>query len=303
MRKFRKFFTVIIISMIIFINYNFNYVFADTATAEGDVDVTTSNVSTISSHLIGIRVWPKAEKGEIYIHSDGNDCEDVDFRWNVNEVIIIVNTDSNGQPFKYKGKYYKCSVMHITGWPAGTNSTTEFTADEIAKHFENLTMHCEGGRIYQRWILINDVKDTNPSGKKENVDTDIDGVEKSPDVTNQATSGGVVTKKQNQGTKSLKDMIADATSFVNPEKDPDGNEPVNETTFQQGISELYNIFFAIGMAVAVITGMILGIRFITASVEGKAEIKELLTAYMVGCIVVFGAFGIWKLVLTILSTI
>ena len=105
MRKFRKFFTVIIISMIIFINYNFNYVFADTATAEGDVDVTTSNVSTISSHLIGIRVWPKAEKGEIYIHSDGNDCEDVDFRWNVNEVIIIVNTDSNGQPLKNKGKY------------------------------------------------------------------------------------------------------------------------------------------------------------------------------------------------------
>ena len=35
--------------------------------------------------------------------------------------------------------------------------------------------------------------------------------------------------------------------------------------------------------------------------EGKAQIKELLVPYIVGCIVVFGAFAIWKLLVTILS--
>ena len=52
---------------------------------------------------------------------------------------------------------------------------------------------------------------------------------------------------------------------------------------------------------AVIIGMVIGIQFMTASVEEKAKIKESLVPYVVGCVVVFGAFGIWKLAVTVLS--
>lgn len=33
--------------------------------------------------------------------------------------------------------------------------------------------------------------------------------------------------------------------------------------------------------------------FILSSAEGKAKVSETLVAYIAGCIVVFGAFGIW----------
>lgn len=35
-------------------------------------------------------------------------------------------------------------------------------------------------------------------------------------------------------------------------------------------------------------------QFITGSIEGKAKIKEALVPYIIGCIVVFGAFFIWR---------
>ena len=41
----------------------------------------------------------------------------------------------------------------------------------------------------------------------------------------------------------------------------------------------------------------------TGSVSQKAKIKETLIPYIAGCIVIFGAFGIWKLVVTIMSSV
>lgn len=34
--------------------------------------------------------------------------------------------------------------------------------------------------------------------------------------------------------------------------------------------------------------------FIISSAEGKAKVSETLVAYIAGCFVVFGAFGIWR---------
>ena len=39
------------------------------------------------------------------------------------------------------------------------------------------------------------------------------------------------------------------------------------------------------------------------SVEQKAKVKDSLVPYIAGCIVIFGAFGIWKLVLTLLESV
>ena len=39
------------------------------------------------------------------------------------------------------------------------------------------------------------------------------------------------------------------------------------------------------------------------SIEQKAKVEDSLIPYIVGCVVIFGAFGIWKLVLTILEGI
>lgn len=68
-------------------------------------------------------------------------------------------------------------------------------------------------------------------------------------------------------------------------------------------NSIYNILFSVGVVIAVIVGMILGIKLMLAPVGERAEAKKMLVPYVVGCAVVFGAFGIWKLVVTILQAI
>lgn len=63
---------------------------------------------------------------------------------------------------------------------------------------------------------------------------------------------------------------------------------------------IYNVLLILGTVIAVIVGSVLGIQFITGSVEQKAKVKDSLIPFVIGCIVIFGAFGIWKLVITIL---
>ncbi len=35
--------------------------------------------------------------------------------------------------------------------------------------------------------------------------------------------------------------------------------------------------------------------------EGKAEVQKALVPYVIGCVVIFGAFAIWKIVVTVLQ--
>ncbi len=64
-----------------------------------------------------------------------------------------------------------------------------------------------------------------------------------------------------------------------------------------------NILIAIGTVIAVIVSSILGIKFMIGSVEEKAQIKEALVPFVIGCIVIFGAFTIWKIFVIIGNSI
>ena len=85
------------------------------------------------------------------------------------------------------------------------------------------------------------------------------------------------------------------------EKDENGNpiEILNQKQLQKNINQIYNVIFGIGVALSVIIGSILGIKFMIGSIEEQAKIKETLVPYALGCIVVFGAFGIWKIIITL----
>ncbi len=62
---------------------------------------------------------------------------------------------------------------------------------------------------------------------------------------------------------------------------------------------IYNTLLAVAIVVAVIVAMVLGIQFMAASADEKAKVKEALIPFVVGCIVVFGSFTIWKVVVEI----
>lgn len=100
---------------------------------------------------------------------------------------------------------------------------------------------------------------------------------------------------------SLDDVVGDADDFL---AKADGKDDVITQGKLQSFSQtFYNILLTIGIVVAVLAGLIIGIKFMEGGVEEKAEIKELLIPYLVGCIVVFGAFAIWKIAVTILSEV
>ena len=109
------------------------------------------------------------------------------------------------------------------------------------------------------------------------------------------------TSAGNSSEQSLDDVINDAGEFV--EKTADDDLKYDESKLQAFSKTLFNIALVIGVFVAVIVGGILGIKLMTSSAEGKAEAKTLLVPYVAGCIAVFGAFGIWKLAITILQGI
>lgn len=69
----------------------------------------------------------------------------------------------------------------------------------------------------------------------------------------------------------------------------------DEGLFQNNISSIFNAAFAVGVVLTVVIGGVLGIKFMVASAEDKAKIKEMLIPYVWGCVVIYGAFGIWKL--------
>lgn len=100
-------------------------------------------------------------------------------------------------------------------------------------------------------------------------------------------------------SSSLDDMIGDADSFLNK----GDSEHITTSSLQEFSNTFYNILLTIGIIAAVIAGMVIGIKFMMGGAEEKANIKEILIPYVVGCAVVFGSFAIWKLAVTILSQI
>ena len=102
-------------------------------------------------------------------------------------------------------------------------------------------------------------------------------------------------------TYALGDIISSADNFIEDGKN-EKNVGLDEGVIQELSNTVYNILFILGIVIAVIWGLVIAIKFITGSVEEKAEVKKTLIPYVAGCVVLFGAFTIWKLVVTILQS-
>ena len=109
---------------------------------------------------------------------------------------------------------------------------------------------------------------------------------------------GILPEDTGDGEITVDETIDGAMDFVNS-----GDDIIAQDRLQETIGSLYNVLLVIAMVVAVVTGLIIAIRFMTSSVEGKAEVKKTLVPYVISCAVTFGAFGIWKLVVEILNNL
>lgn len=97
---------------------------------------------------------------------------------------------------------------------------------------------------------------------------------------------------------SIGDIVSQGDSFVSEGKILIDQEKLNESQ-----SQIFNILLAIGVVLTVVVGGYLGIKFMMASAEDKAKIKETMIPYVLGCVVIYGAFGIWKIIITVLDQV
>lgn len=94
-------------------------------------------------------------------------------------------------------------------------------------------------------------------------------------------------------------------SVINSGKDflSQGNSTIvgapNETELQSISSTVSGILLTIAIIVTVISTVVMGINFVIQSVEEKAKIKESMVPWIIGIIVAFGAYGIWKITMGI----
>lgn len=95
----------------------------------------------------------------------------------------------------------------------------------------------------------------------------------------------------------ISDVITGGDSFIKAGEDEDVS--IDKTKLQNASNVIYNILLLAGMVAAVVISGILGIKFMIGSAEEKAQIKDALIPFVIGCIVVFGAFGIWKMFIEI----
>jgi hypothetical protein len=97
----------------------------------------------------------------------------------------------------------------------------------------------------------------------------------------------------------LGEMEKDAASFITKGHAQAGN--INYTNIASEFSGLGSILTMIGAGVLVAVTTYMGIKYLTAGPEAQAKLKTQLVGVVVSGIVIFGAYGIWKLVIEIAS--
>lgn len=123
---------------------------------------------------------------------------------------------------------------------------------------------------------------------------------KDQNSSEETPSTGVLAEPGSLSAKHTPDeIIKEGNSFIQSGTE----QTIKQDQVQQASTTLYNVLLSIGMFAAIAIGVYLGIKFMSSSADDKAKVKEALIPYIVGCVVIFGAFGIWKLLIMLLQPI
>ena len=119
------------------------------------------------------------------------------------------------------------------------------------------------------------------------------------------SSGGAGTSEWTKGQEQKTnwgDIFTTGDDFIKKGSGSQ-NSIIDENQLRENLSSIFRILTTIGISLSVIIGGILGIKFMMASAEDKAQIKEMLIPYIVGCVVIYGAVTIWVIVIKIMEQI
>lgn len=78
---------------------------------------------------------------------------------------------------------------------------------------------------------------------------------------------------------------------------------VSITPSEEGLKKISNtvsnVLLTVALGVTLISAVVMGINFTVQSVEDKAKIKESMVPWIIGIFVSFGAYGIWKITMSV----
>lgn len=97
---------------------------------------------------------------------------------------------------------------------------------------------------------------------------------------------------------SFDSIFGGAQDFL-AEGSSSGAQGISETDVRNIANVISGILLTIAIAVTFISIGVMGVSFAIQTVEEKAKIKEAMVPWLIGIFVSFGAYGIWKFVMSI----
>ena len=108
-----------------------------------------------------------------------------------------------------------------------------------------------------------------------------------------------IFKPQVQAVQTFDDMKGAIDNWLNIGKGGDAN--VDGGKLGEIIMPIANILTAIGVIVLVAVTMVMGIKYMFATPEEAAKLKQQLIGLVVSAVVILGATAIWKIVYNIVK--
>lgn len=100
---------------------------------------------------------------------------------------------------------------------------------------------------------------------------------------------------------TLGDTITGAKNFLSSKNESLYDSSLDKDKLSDASSAIYNTLLMVSFVVVAVVGITLGIKSMMANAEEKANIKKALIIFLIGTIVVYGAFGIWKVMVDYLN--
>ena len=100
---------------------------------------------------------------------------------------------------------------------------------------------------------------------------------------------------------SLDDVMNNGNSFLNAGSE--SSTMIDQNYLKSLSNFISGVLLTIAIGVTVITGAIMGLNFITQSIEEKAKVKESMVPWVIGIIVSFGAFTIWEVAVNLFQSL
>lgn len=100
---------------------------------------------------------------------------------------------------------------------------------------------------------------------------------------------------------SLDDVMNNGNSFLNAGSE--SSTMIDQNDLKSLSNFISGVLLAIAIGITVITGAIMGLNFITQSIEEKAKVKESMVPWVIGIIVSFGAFTIWEVAVNLFQSL